>query len=449
MCETIKMKIEKLSRVFNSGSQRSQRYKKNVIVSVILKGLSILLSLVIVPLTLSYLTKFEYGIWLTLNSILLWINYFDIGLGNGLRNKLTEAIAVDDWNKGKSYVSTTFFLLFVIVLGVVIIFAAINQFIDWNIVLNTKDTPIHNINTIVLIVFTMCCINFVIKTIGIVHVAFQQPMVNDMLSFLGQFLSFVSIWVVVSLTESNLMYIAVCYSASPVIAYLIAYPYTFHYKYKKLAPSIGAINLKYTKVLGGMGIQFFILQIACLILYSTSNLIITRWFGAEEVTPYNIAYRYMTIATMLFVIIVNPLWSAITDAYARKEYQWIRNSINKMTKLWGVFLIFLVLMITISQFVFKLWLGDKVYIPYTLLWSIFIFVSIDLWNKIYASFSCGVGHLKLQIYSAIWESIIFIPLAWILSEYVGVNGVVLGLGIVSLIPAVILYIDYKKVINTK
>lgn len=443
------MRTDKLRRILISGSQRSQRYKKNVIVSVILKGLSILLSLVIVPMTLSYLTKFEYGIWLTLNSILLWINYFDIGLGNGLRNKLTEAIATDDWDKGKSYVSTTFFLLFVIVIGVIIIFSIINQFIDWNTVLNTQNNPIENINTIVLVVFSMCCINFVIKTIGIVHMAFQQPMLNDMLSFLGQFLSLISILGVVSLTESNLMYIAVCYSASPVIAYLIAYPYTFHYKYKKLAPSIYAINLKYTKVLGGMSIQFFILQIACLILYSTSNLIITRWFGAEEVTPYNIAYRYMTIATMVFVIIVNPLWSAITDAYAKKEYQWIRKSINTMTKLWGAFLIFLVLMIAVSQLVFNLWLGDKVHIPYMLLWSIFIFVSVDLWNKVYASFSCGIGHLKLQIYSAILESVFFIPLAWILSKYVSVNGVVLSLGIVSLIPAVVLYIDYKKVINTK
>lgn len=45
--------------------------------------LSIIISLLLVPVTLNYLNSYEYGVWLTLSSILVWINYFDIGLGNG------------------------------------------------------------------------------------------------------------------------------------------------------------------------------------------------------------------------------------------------------------------------------------------------------------------------------------------------------------------------------
>lgn len=431
----------------NMGGDRGRRLKINVVTAFALKGMSILMSLFIVPLTLSYLTQYEYGVWLTLNSILLWINYFDVGLGNGLRNKLTEAIAENDLEKGCSYVSTTFFLLGLIVAVVIILFSVINHFLDWNAILNTTERPIENINSIVFIVFVFCCFSFMMKIIGTIYVANQQPMVNDAIGFAGQLFSLLFIYLLVKFTQSNLMYIAICYSGVPVLVYLLFYPYTFKFKYKYLSPSFKMINLEYTKALGGMGIQFFILQIACLILYSTSNLIITQWFGAEEVTPYNIAYRYMSIATMAFSIIVNPLWSAITDAFVRKEFLWIKKSVSTMTKIWGLFILLLLFLILVSQFVFKIWLGGEVHISYSLLWILAIFVGVDLWNKIYSSFSCGVGHLKVQISSAIVEAVLFLPLAFVLSKILGVNGVVLALGIVSFIPAIVLFVDYKRTLD--
>lgn len=74
--------------------KRNSKAIKNVLFSFFLKGGSILTSLLIVPMTLSYLNSYEYGVWLTLSSILSWIYILDIGLGNGLRNKLTEALAI-------------------------------------------------------------------------------------------------------------------------------------------------------------------------------------------------------------------------------------------------------------------------------------------------------------------------------------------------------------------
>jgi len=46
---------------------------KNIGISSFLKGGSILTTIVLVPLTLDYLNNYEYGIWLTLNSVLSWV----------------------------------------------------------------------------------------------------------------------------------------------------------------------------------------------------------------------------------------------------------------------------------------------------------------------------------------------------------------------------------------
>ena len=53
----------------NKGSLRSVKVKRNIVYSFFLKGCSVGISLLLVPLTLDYLDAANYGIWLTLSSI--------------------------------------------------------------------------------------------------------------------------------------------------------------------------------------------------------------------------------------------------------------------------------------------------------------------------------------------------------------------------------------------
>ncbi len=77
----------------NKGHIRSIGAKKNIFASFVIKGSSIIVGLFLVPLTINYLSPTKYGIWITLSSIIGWFSFFDIGLGNGLRNKFTEAVS--------------------------------------------------------------------------------------------------------------------------------------------------------------------------------------------------------------------------------------------------------------------------------------------------------------------------------------------------------------------
>ena len=66
---------------------------KNIISSFAIKGWSAIVALLMVPLTLKCLGAYQNGVWLTISSLLMWIDQMDIGLGNGLRNRL----AVHQW----------------------------------------------------------------------------------------------------------------------------------------------------------------------------------------------------------------------------------------------------------------------------------------------------------------------------------------------------------------
>lgn len=437
------------NKIRNTKDSRGKKAAKNVMVSFGFKGLSMIFSFVLVPLTLSYLTQYEYGVWLTISSILVWLDFFDIGLGNGLRNKLTECIAIGDWNKGRSYVSTTYFVLSVIGVCVVLVFYLASHFINWDVVLNTIDHPIDRLGEIVFIVFLLCVVNFVMKIIGTIFTANQEPMISNIFSCLGQGVSIVLIYILKLFTAGNLMYVAICFSISPIIVYLLSYPYAFKHRFPQLAPSLKFIDVNLVKDIAGLGLQFFVIQIVCLILYQSSNIIIAQLFSPSDVTPYNIGYRYMNAATMLFMIIITPLWSAITDANAKQDFAWIKKSMSVMMNIWVVFTAIVVVLFFLSPYFIRIWIGDEIVVPQPILISIGCFVIVDMWNRVLASFANGTSHLKVQIITSVIEGVLYIPLSILLSKYCGVAGVAWALMIVSIIPAVALFFDYRNFIKNK
>jgi hypothetical protein len=49
------------------------------------------------------------------------------------------------------------------------------------------------------------------------------------------------------------------------------------------------------KEIMGLGIRFFVIQIAGILLFSTGNIIISQLLGPEKVVPYNLSYQYFGI----------------------------------------------------------------------------------------------------------------------------------------------------------
>ena len=92
-------------------SSRTKNITKHVLLSALYKGGHILATFLLVPLTIDFLDTENYGIWLTLSSFIAWFSFFDIGLGNGLRNKFAEAKAKDDLELAKGYVSTAYYTI--------------------------------------------------------------------------------------------------------------------------------------------------------------------------------------------------------------------------------------------------------------------------------------------------------------------------------------------------
>ncbi|MBN2365589.1 MAG: hypothetical protein EH225_06300 [Calditrichaeota bacterium] len=436
---------------FLKGSSRTDKAKKHIFFLFILHAFNLGLTLLLVPITLKVLNPGEYGIWLTIISITTWFISLDFGLGNGLRNKLAEALAKNDEMLAKTYVSTAYLYLSSLVALFYVIFLIVNPFISWSSILNVSQNLSVDINKVVFIVFSFFFLNFILKLVTIIAIADQKPAVNGLLTLFINLLTVIALAILAETDYANLLYMGAISSAIPAIIYIMASIRFFSREYKSIRPSLRHIAPGYSKSLLSLGFRFFVIQVASLIIFATDNVIITQIFSPSEVTVYNVAYKYFTITSLVFGVILTPFWSAYTEAFARSEMDWIRNVIRKLIRIWFLALGVVVILVIISEPFYRFWVGTEIVVPFILSVLMAIFVSISMWNNIFAYFLNGVGKIQIQVYNAIFMGLLNIPLSIYFAGHLGlgISGVILAT-IFCLLPSMIWApLQYHKIVHGK
>lgn len=438
-----------IKNLIKSDNIRSQKIKSNILYSFGIKGVSILTTFIMVPVTLKYLGTSDYGIWLTMSSIVAWFGFFDIGIGNGLRNKFTEAVSLGNAKYARTLVSTAYVGLTAIMIALWLIFFIISSLIDWSFILKVPAGKSYNVDALILFIFSLFAIRMVLKLISVILIADQKAALSNIFDPLSNIISLIAILILASTTSGSLSNFIIAVSLAPLIILTIATLYFFRSDYKAYRPSIKHVNISHIKDLTGLGFKFFIIQISVLIIFSTDNLIITRIIGPQEVTTYNIAYKYFNILIMIFSIIMTPMWAAYTQAYVLNDLSWIKNINKKLIKVWFMIVMSAILFIAFANWFYHLWVGDKIIVPLALTTLMGIFVIISTWNNIFVYFINSTGKIKLQLYSSLISASFNIPISIFLARNLnmGSAGVILGTCI-CLAPGIILGpLQYRKILN--
>lgn len=436
---------------FGQGHERTNRAKKNIAAAFIIKGFNIVVGLLLVPITINYLDSTKYGVWVTLTSLVAWFGFFDIGLGNGLRNRFAEAVAIGNHKLAKTYVSTTYAILTIIITLVLILLFIINFFLDWGVILNAGEDPLLNkeLSYLAIVVFASFGLTFVLNLIAVILSADQQPAKSAVFDLIGKSLSLIFIFILTQISKSSLLSFGIIYCTISPIVLAFSTLWFFNGKYKPYKPSIKTIDFGKARDLFDLGIKFFLIQIAAILLYQTNTMIISQLFGPAMVTPYNVAFKYFSVLMMGFMIIINPFWSAFTEAWIKNDFKWISRIMNKLMKLWLLILVAGIIMLVFSSFVFKVWIGNDFSVPFLISFLSFCWILLYAWNGIFSQFFNGVGKVRLQLYLGISVAIINVPFAIFLGKLYGVEGVLLANVILGLLGAWVYPLQYKKLIANK
>ncbi len=433
------------------GHPRSVTAKKNIIGSIILKLLNNIINLLLVPIILNYLNPTKYGIWLTLSSVVAWFSFFNFGITSGLRNKFAEAISQGNHCLAKDLVSTAYITTTIFIFIIYLIFLVINPYLDFVKIFNVPQYLSGEVYNLVTVVFTFFSVQFVLNILNSIIAGDQKNVLTELLNLIISVFSLIAVIILTLISDGSLILLGTVMSSTPMVILFIASLVLFQKKYNKYIPSFKNVKIKAAKDLLGVSSQFFIIQISGIILFSTDNIIVTQLFGPAEVTPYNIAFRYFNFASIIFVMIANPFWSAFTEAYISQEIEWIKRIVRKMLVIWVFCALVVLFMLGMANMVYSIWVGEIIVVSNLLSTFMAVFTLIFTWNIPFVYFINGIGKIRLQTYYAIISGIINIPLSIFLAKNYGLNsaGVILATCICAL-PTVFLWpIQYSKIINLR
>ena len=442
-------KLDKIRQSLSAGSQRGTNIKKNIVGSLLIKGCSILVQLILVPLTLDYLNTDLYGIWLTISSILLWLSFFDVGFTLGLRNKLTEALAKGDIVKGKKMVSTTYAIMVVIFIPLCVILEFLVPYVNWSALLNIQQTYNETIVQVMQVLVISFCFQMIFNVLGTVLTSFQKVALSGMFPVIGNFLSVIVIYILTKTTQPSMMNLAMTVSYLPLLVLVISSVYMYRNSLSSVSPNIKYVDFSLVKELFSLGAKFFVIQVQVLVMYQATNILISNISSPGDVTAYNIAYRYVGTAMMVFTLVISPLWPAFTEAYTKSDFEWMQRTYRKMSRLYKWVALMIILMIICSPLVYKLWIGRTDVVPFSMSLLVGLYMLSSSWDSLQVNLINGIGKVKLQSYLTLVGIFLHIPLSFLLGRYIGALGVVTSMLLINVVYASFFTVQIRKIISRR
>ena len=420
-----------------SSEERSKNYLKQVKGSVVFKLLAVGASFLAIPIMIRYLGQEQFGVWSTLLSLMAWVVFFDLGIGNGLRNKLAESLAKNEKEEASKYVSSGYTLIGLISVIMFTLVAIVSYFVPWQWAFNTKTISEEELRNVVLLTGFVISLNFWIGLINQVLNALQKTSVVVFGQAISNILALLVVYMLSLTTEASLLYLAMCYGFS-LIAANILLSLWFYNQHAYLLPKV-FLQKDHVKPLLSLGGKFFIIQLAVLVIFTTDKMLITQLFGPAYVTQYDVVFKLFSIITLAYGLISAPLWSAYTDAYHQKDISWINNILQQQYKLFVIILGVAITLIIVAKPLIVIWVGEEVKVSMLLITSMAAFIIVSVWNNIFAFVVNGIGEINLQMKTAIIGMIINIPLSICMVKVagMGIEGVVWAT-VISLLPFALL-----------
>ena len=197
-------------------------------------------------------------------------------------------------------------------------------------------------------------------------------------------------------------------------------------KYKKIRPKISLYCKEFVKPITSLGSQFFIIQIAIIIIFTTDKILITQIFGPEYVTQYDVVFKLFSIITIIHSILIAPLWPAYADSYHKGDFEWIKSNLKRQIKLFILFIICTFILFINANLVFSIWIGKEIVTDECLILFMVVFVLVSTWNNIFGCILSGMDKVRFSAFSAIIGAVVNIPLSIYFSSEIGLSGIVLA-----------------------
>lgn len=431
-------------------NERDKVLYKNSIINYVGRFVYYIFNFLTVPLALSYLGKEKYGVFQIILTFLTWASLANLGVGNGLRNKISEYIGSDRLQElrgiiGSAYsIAITIAVIFSIIGGVFIWYIFEPNWIISNTIISDTE-----IKLTFFVTFIFFCVSLIFGLFSSIAYGIHKSYLTTLVQIVQYVIYCLLLYFLIKTNQgSSLVVVSIIYGISVIISQVV--PYLTIGKNKTLWPPDFSKRKFYYKELLNTSIGFFVLQLSSIVLFSSDNIILSKLLGPDDVTEYSIAYKIYFLIITFFSILLIQVWNSTTDAFAKKDFVWIRKTVKKLhLVLIPVFIGTLLISFYLNDMV-KIWIGEtfNFTLQFRLVFTVYVLIHCS--NAIYVNILNGIGRLKLQTLAYIIGAILNFILAYhfIVNLDLGIIGVLYSKLICVSFTSILCMLDYKKFIKS-
>jgi len=414
-------------RTDNEGKLRYRRSLKTSGAAIFERGSFFLITIVAIPLTIEYLGKERFSIWMILMSFVGLLSISDFGMSFGLQNSISSAYGRSEENQIKTYISNGLGIFTVIAITLfflsIVIIPSINVLALVNIKNSMYESEIRRALFILVVTFAF---SLPLKIGGVVLIAFQEGFINRYWSICKNIFTMLII-IVISKYKLGIDWLILGMYSIPLIFSLFNSIYVLGFRYKNLSPEWNCISKQSIKKVFKSGLGFFGLQFISIFANNLDLIIVAQTMNATAVAVYSIASKLFRPISISYSILLSPLWPAYRAAQAGNDWKWIKNTlIISLVVGVGIAIIIGIPLSIFGSKIIHLWTKSNIYPNQMLLLGFFAFNVLLGITVSFDNFLNGLQRLKYQIfYQTIYTLIAFFSKIILGIKY-GAMGVIWG-----------------------
>ena len=273
------------------------------------RGIGSVAALMRVPLLIWGLELYQYGLYMAILGVVATANLLDFGLHFGVLNAVAAARGRDDVASIRKIVATAFAIYFAIAAVVLCLLIPVIGAIPMGWLLSVPPEQESLARNVALLGFATVIFPMPFKVFAAGLHGYQKQYVVAAFRSVSHIVSFAVLAVAVVMFPKNLMLIVAVHAATELLQWLIL-SFVAVRQQPELVLHLKSASRALVPVLTGVGLGFFVINIANLFKYTLGNTVVSHGLGPAAVPSLSVALALFMTAHVLASMAAESLWPA-------------------------------------------------------------------------------------------------------------------------------------------
>lgn len=404
--------------------ERHRRALLTTITSLFAKFVSVATGLITIPLTYNYLGPERYGMWVTMSSVVIMLQFADLGLGSGVLSLVANAFGRDDQKLIREVISSAIVALVGIAIFILVGLLISYSLVPWAGVFNLTSENAREVAAPTFAALIVCfAFALPFSVVQRVQLGLQSGFMAGAWQCVGSILGLIGVLTAVHL-NANLPVLVIMLVGGPIISSVLNSFFFFFFLKRNISPTFSTISRRTMAQVMGKGSLFFVLQVVTAIGFASDNIVIAQVMNATAVAEYSLPQRLFGMVSVLINMALMPLWPAYGEAISRGDHSWARRTFIKSLIL-AILLSSVVstVLVLSGNWLLQKWVGEGVVASLLLLCGLGVWQIVQTGGGAVSMYLFGASALKFQVATSVVSAIVAIVAKIYLVGEIGVSGV--------------------------